>query len=126
MGGGGGGGGGGFSGGGWGGGWGRGVDLGGWGEKWAARVMWGGGVGGGRVIWRRMTRRARVKESRSGSISTSSAASAMTFRMAWWVSSMAQTSWRTISGVFERSTRPFPRWLVLSSPMLISSCQRSL
>jgi hypothetical protein len=45
-------------------------------------------------------------------------------RMAWWTSSMPQTSWVTISGERERSTTLGPRWWVLSSSRVVANSHR--
>jgi hypothetical protein len=63
------------------------------------------------VALRRVMRRTRVKEIRSGSRSAASAARVIRSLVAWWTSNHAQISWWTSSGNWERRILPgLRRW----------------
>jgi hypothetical protein len=99
-------------------------DLAGHTSKGPGRWLRGKGRLAGGGDWRRMIRRDLVNDRRSGSTSTARAAWCSRRRMAWWTSSMPQSSWVTMSGERERSTTPGPRWWVLSSSRAVSNSHR--
>ena len=80
------------------------------------RGITGPGQGGkpGSAARRRMMRTVRMNLTRSGSISASVAALADQRRDGVVGEQVAEISWRTMSGLLDRSTEPGPRRQVLS------------